>query len=262
MKGSNERKDPVLGVVLVDSDHYEAKTGRFEPTDTMGLGSLPPGWFESPATWPVTTEFAVATGATAKALMHTGSEVVEEVVDGLRNALSYLGPRCDLIVTDCGFFWGARSAVPAAQRSTVLLSGIDLLDLVAARSDQPIGLLTFAENSALRMLENHPARERLRLVGLSDMPTWNILNNDDFVLSGELDIDGLREDLIRRVSEELRAGELTDVGSLVLECAVLPQFLDDLHQLTAVPKFDVATLATAALGHSWPSLRERDPPQG
>jgi hypothetical protein len=240
-EASGRRSDPTLGVVLLDCDHYTDRFGRFEPTDERGLGSLPAGFFESPATWPVSTVFAVAPGAQPNETIRGTLQATE----GLVESVGALAPHCDLIVADCGFFWAARAR--ARLSGTTLISGLDLLDLAGVMTSQPIGLLTFSEQDVRNLLADHPLYDRLRVVGLIDQPNWNALDDTAFGDSGKWTVAGLRDELLHVVAQELRDGAFKDAGVLVLECTCLPQFRADLRGLTTLPILDAASVAKMAL---------------
>jgi hypothetical protein len=237
------RANPTLGVVLLDCEHYTDKFGRFAPSDPQGLGTLPTGFFECPATWPVSTVYAVAPGAQPHATVSASLEATE----GLVQSVATLAPHCDLIVADCGFFWAARARAQARLSGTTLISGLDLLDLAGVMTSQPIGLLTFSEADVRTILAGHPLMDRIRVVGLIDQPNWSGLDDTAFAHSGKWTVDGLRRELIEVVERELRHGALQDAGVLVLECTCLPQFRAELRGLTTLPILDAAAVATMAL---------------
>ena len=56
-----------IGIVLLDYEHYTADSGDFDPSEDRGIGLMPPGFFESPASWPLPTSYVVARGATPRA---------------------------------------------------------------------------------------------------------------------------------------------------------------------------------------------------
>jgi hypothetical protein len=238
----NEGK-PRLGVVLLDCDHYTSSVGRFTPDDEKGLGSLPAGFFECPATWPVPTTFAVAPGATPSATI----EGQDRALEGLAMAAATLAPEVDLIITDCGFFWRARIKPDMGLPGATLISSLDLLDLAAVITSRPIGVLTYSEPNAKRLLAAHPQYERLRIVGLSDQPNWSVFSRRDFARNQQWTMDGIRSELRQVVGDELRSGRLKDIGVVVLECTCFPQFRADLRNITALPILDAASLATLAV---------------
>jgi hypothetical protein len=235
---------PTLGIVLLDCDHYEDNFGHFEPKDQRGLGCLPPGFFECPATWPMSTVYAVASGAPPQATI--GADV--EATEGLIESVALLAPRCDLIIADCGFFYAARAKAQARLSGTTLISGLDLLDLAGIMTAGPIGLITYSESDVRHLLAEHPLYGRIRIVGLIDHPNWKGLDDTAFASSGKWTVGGLRDELLDVVDRELRHGALRDAGVLVLECTCLPQFRVDLRRLTSLPILDVAAAATMALG--------------
>jgi hypothetical protein len=234
---------PRLGVVLLDCRHYQAPYGRFEPSDQTGLGTLNAGFYECPATWPVPTSFAVAEGATPSATI----EGEDRAVTGLLGALARLAPETDLIVTDCGFFWRARTLPEVVLQGTTLVSSLDLLDLAARLAPGPIGVLTYSERSLKRLLAEHPLLGRLRIVGLSDQPQWSHFASEDFAVRPAWTREGIRDELLGLAAQELAGGRLRDAQVLVLECTCFPQFREDLRRLTSLPILDGATLARSAL---------------
>lgn len=237
-------KNATIGVVLLDSDHYTREAGRFGPSDEVGLGRLPRGFFECPASWSITTEFAVAEDASARAVI--GGE--RRALEGLERALTKLASKCDVVVANCGFFWAARKSMPSDLPAFILLSGLDFLDMAALSNGEPIGILTYSERDAYRLLRDHPLVERLRIVGVDDLEGWSHLIRDDYATVGDWGVDQLRTELTKRVSQEFRGGKLHDVGSVIIECTAMPQFLADLHELISVPMFDIATFATNLVG--------------
>jgi hypothetical protein len=231
-----------LGIVLLDCDHYVGQFGRFSPSDQRGLGCMPPGFFECPATWPVNTAYAVASGAKTLATLRGEKQAIE----GLVRAIAMLEGSSDLIITDCGFFWTARLHAQEIV-GTVLLSSLDLLDLAALLTPDPIGVLTFDAERAQLLLANHPAFHRLRIVGVNKKPSWRALESDNWVEMGGWTIDALRRDFVDVVEPQVRDGLLKDAGVIVLECTVFPQFRDALRRITQLPVLDAASMAKGIL---------------
>jgi hypothetical protein len=235
---------PRLGIVLLDLPHLSGSTGSFVPADGAGLGTLPRGALECPATWPIPTEYEVARGATAEATLR-GERAAAE---GVRDAIAALQGRCDLIIGDCGFFWGARRHVDIESHVPVLLSVLDILDQVTASTDAPIGVLAFSRELLERMLDSHPARDRLRIVGLSDQPSWSRLEEEEYGLKQGWTTADLEAELDAVMAQSLGSrGALDDAGALLLECTLTPQFRATIRAGTALPLYDVAHLALAVL---------------
>ncbi len=234
---------PVLGVVLLDLPHYAGRSGAFTPAEEVGLGNLPRGFFECPATWPLPTAYEVAEGADIAATL-SGAEVAKR---GVATAVQRLAGECDLVIGDCGFFWVARERVRGTTGS-VILSGLDLLPLAASLTRRPIGVLTFSVDALGPMLAGSPFAHRLRVLGLAAEPTWSRLAVDDYGTDEGWTRDALETELLDRVATEVREGGLLHgVGALVLECTVMPQFAAALSTLTRLPILDLATLATGLL---------------
>lgn len=234
-----------LGVVLLDLPHYTAPfIGECDPGDESGIGSLPRGFFECPASWPVPTAFAVASGASAENTL--GAKPV--VGRGLAGALERLHGHCDLAVTDCGFFWAAKPAHDSRSRPPLLSSGLEFIGLAARMTQRPLGVLTFSAASLEPLLVGHPERDRLRVVGFNDLSEWAAFDCEDYATNGRWSRAGLRSQFLDRLSQELHGGSLEAVGALVIECSLMPQFRRDIRELTSLPVFDVRSIALAILG--------------
>ena len=98
------------------------------------------------------------------------------------------------------------------------------------------------------MLETHPLADRLRIVGLEDQPAWQALGAVDFAAQRGWSVASLRSELLSVLEREVADGLLADVGTLVIECSVIPQFRRDIRDVTRVPILDVAAAAQAVLG--------------
>lgn len=234
-----------LGVVLLDLPHYAAPfAGCCEPGDQAGLGSLPRGFFECPATWPVPTAFAVAPGASAEDTLGANAAVGK----GLLEALERLHGHCEVAITDCGFFWAALPALENVSEPPILSSGLELLGLAARVTKRPIGVLTFSAPALEPLLAGHPERDRLRIVGFNDLPQWAAFDCEDYATNGRWSLPELRREFLGRLSQELSGGRLARVGALVIECTLMPQFRHEIRQIMNLAVFDVGSCALAKLG--------------
>lgn len=243
-RGSPDDQRPVLGIVVLDLPQKTAEFGRFVPRDRRGLGSLPPGFFESPATWPFPTAYAVAKEAGAQATLRGE----EQAVAGVCAAVERLDPVADLIIGDCGFFWAAREAASARAQTPLLLSGLDLLPLAASVTARPVGVLTYSADHLEPMLAGHQLGDRLRILGFSHEPTWHKLSKEGYGSDPTWSATELRDEFAARVEQALSPEGLLDgIGALVVECTVIPQFRPVLRELTNVPIFDVAAEAVGLL---------------
>ena len=237
------RVDPRLGIVLLDLPHLKGDFGAFAPNDPIGLGTLPTGWFEAPSTWPFSTVYACAAGATAEATLAAEPASVSAVAA----AVGRLSDSADLIIGDCGFFWAASETAHRATTTPLLLSALNLLDFAAATTRKDIGVLTFSAQDLERLFSDHPLRGRLRIIGVSNQPNWAALRKDDYGLRRSWSHRALGVELLEVLIAALPDGSLADIGCLVLECTVMPQFRGVLRRATALPIFDVASTARALL---------------
>jgi len=228
----------------MDFEHYEGDFGCFDPSDQRGLGVLPPGWLECPATWPVPTCYAVAHGAGPNAILGRDTRALHGIIE----AIERLSGFADVITTDCGYFWAVRGAAGALPPAARVLFSLDLLPIAATLTERSIGVLTYSEEHAAHLLSKHPLRDRLTLVGLSHLPSWKAIGSDDFVEAGGWTNDSLRSEMLDLLSEESAYGRLRATGVLVIEVAVLPQFRDSIREVASLPVLDAATTAVGLLG--------------
>ena len=232
-----------LGVVLLSSAHYRATSGSFEPTDGRGLGELPPGWYESPRTWPVPTEYIVPANASAESVLRGERSAMRSFA----TAAERIRDRVDLTIADCGFYWAARRYPGVLDRAGRVLFSLDLLPVACGMAPGHVVVLTYSAVHAERLLADHPLRHRVRLVGLADLPTWKRIRPDDFVQRGVWTTAQLRTELCTTLRSFDRAGAFYDVAAVVLECSVLPQFRADIMRIVQAPIFDAGSIACDVL---------------
>ena len=224
-----------IGVVLLDYDHYSADRGDFEPSDAQGVGLLQPGFFESPASWPLPTSYIVARGATASATV-AGEAVARQAFAACARELR---ERCSVVVADCGFMWAARRDADIELPSGVVTSGLELIPHAAQLVSGPVGVLTYSKPDLERLLADYPLAERLRLGELQRLPGWDIFINPD--PTDGLDMGRVGDALVEYLRGQLTDGDLVDVEALVLECTVLPQLRPRLREVTSLPILDAMT---------------------
>jgi hypothetical protein len=234
-----------LGIVLLSSAHYRATWGSFEPTDERGLGELPCGWYESPRTWPVPTEYVVPTGAGAESVLSGERSAMESFAV----AAERIRDRVDLTIADCGFYWASRRYPGLLDRAGRVLFSLDLLPVACGMGPGQVVVLTYSGEHAERLLADHPLRHRMGLVGLADLPTWNRIRPDDFVQRGGWTTAQLRTELCATLRSLDQAGAFGDVAAVVLECSVLPQFRSDIARITHAPVLDAGSIACDLLAH-------------
>lgn len=233
--GSDAR--PRLGIICLDLDYYVDDFGLFEPEDLFGLGHLPIGFFESPSTWPIPTAYAVARGAGADATVAGDSSAGA----GLAAAAERLADVSTVILPDCGFLWQYRAQLRDLPSLPPVVFAMDLLDLAGGAAPGPIGVLTWSETAAERLLADHPLNDRLRIVGLNQNENWKVFGEKGWTF------EGMRSELLETVDREVTVGRFADTGTIVLECTALPQFHQDIQSTSRRPVFDAATIALGLL---------------
>ena len=236
-------RQPILGVACLENDHLNADYGRFEPSDQAGIGLDEPGSFGSPASWPVTTVYAVAKGGGPVAAV-SGAD---EAASGVANAVHKLVPETDFIIADCGLFWSGWKYLRGQTETPVMLSGLDLLDLALGMSTAPVGILTHSEPATVKMLADHPKRNRMSILGFNDLKSWKATETPDYVAKGGWSEESLKSEFLERLGPELKFGKLQDVRSIVIECTRMPKWRADIRKLTSVPIFDIKSFTQAAL---------------
>jgi hypothetical protein len=231
---------PRLGLILLDQEHARSGTSGSPPAGD----ALPPWSYTSPDAWSVPWTAAVAEGARSAAALAAEPAAVEAVARAARR----VAPEADLLVGNCGFFWAARERVRTATRTPTLLSSLDMLDLALGATAGDVGVITFSEPALERLLEHHPARSRLRLLGLAELPQWSVLAHDDYMTRDGWSVEGLGRELCDHVTRALKPnGGLAEARLLVLECTVLPYYRPALRKMTSLPVVDVKTIAEALL---------------
>lgn len=232
-----------LGVILCDLDSYAVDDLDCVVPGAPAISDNPVGFFENPDSWPgIPVSYAVARGARVEQLV-TGDPVAIDAFWRARERLAH----CSLVITDCGFFYYARQA--GLPTGNTLTSSLDLLPVAATLTNGKIGVLTVSAPLATRMLAADELFPRLTIVGLEDQPGWNGILTNDHAYGNGWDLDTLRAGVEAVLERECApGGRLANIGALVLECTLLPEFRREIAQYTAAPILDIASFAVSALG--------------
>ncbi|AEF88678.1 hypothetical protein DelCs14_1646 [Delftia sp. Cs1-4] len=233
-----------LGVVILEYDGAVETLDLPDPFNAPIPPGIMPGLFQRRDFWPVPTAFAVARGA-----IGGGDAILEgkpEAIAGIAAAVGRLAPHCDLIVGGSGYMYAARNAVRSDKPA--LLSGVQFLSNALETSSKPVGILTYDAPSTHKMLADHPEYDRLRIVGIGELPGWATFRRKDALLSQPVTTEQIRSELIEMCLEERRTGAFKDIGSLVLECTALPQFRTDLVAALRLPVWDIAAVVRSMIG--------------
>jgi hypothetical protein len=240
--------DPdVVGVVLLDSEHYTETLDWEDPYSWVPPVGLGTGFLSHPAYWSRPALFAVARGATAEAAEARRPEAIAGVVDAVRR----LDGRCRMIVGTCGHFVDAWPALDPPPRTPTVLSALDVLGDALRWSRRDVLVLTMATESGRRSLAGTPGASRVRVVGMDGAGDWEEMDRPDWVHHRRWSEAGLEAGL-REVLERERVpdGALDDIGCVLLACTILPQFTAVIREYTGAPIVHVGGLAEALLSTS------------
>lgn len=235
-----------LGIIALDTPYMSRAAADPSGEDARDpFGTAPPeGFLSNAASWPMPVLFDIATGATSEATLEADSSVEGAVQDAV-GRLEQRG--CALIISNCGFFFHAQRAAGRDASTPVMLSSLNLLDTVLGMTRAPVGVLTYSGEQCRRLLAEHEALDRLRIVGYDHLPTWAQLNDPDWPAHGQVSVRALGEEFLTTTEQELRGGSLRDAAVLVLECTVMPQFRPSLRAITKRPIVDVRSFALSLL---------------
>lgn len=233
-----------LGIVVLDSEHYQETLEWDDPTSWSPPPGLGPGFLSHPAYWPFPVMFAVARGATSEAAAERRPEAVRGVVDAVRR----LDGRCRMIVGTCGHFSDAWPALEPRPQTPTVLSALDALDDALRWSRRDVAVLTMTTASGTRAMAGVPGGTRVRVVGMDGAGDWTEMDRPDWVTHRTWSEAGLEQGLRRVLERESRAGgKLEGVGCVLLVCTILPQFAGVIHQYTDAPVVHVGNLVSTFL---------------
>ena len=234
---------PQLGVILCDLDSYPVDYVECLTPDAPGISDNPVGFFENPASWQgLPVAYAVARGARVEPLVNGEPEAIEAFW-----AASEKLAHCPLVITDCGFFFYARKDM--RQTANVITSGLDLLPIASVLTSKDIGILTVSEPLATKLVGDHVLSSRIVIAGMEGESGWAAMLTNDHALGNGWDQALLKEGVAAVAKREFGpAGRFENVGVLVLECTLLPEFRQEIQKYTSVPILDVASFALNALG--------------
>jgi len=237
----------VLGVVLLDAEHYVETLDWDDPTAWRPPAGLGPGFLSHPAYWSLPAVFAVARGATSEAAAERRPEAIRGVVEAVRR----LEGRCRMIVGTCGHFVDAWPALDPRPRTPTILSALDVLPSALHWSGRDVLVLTMTTESGRSSLATAPGSSRVRVLGMDGAGDWERVDRPDWVTHREWTEQGLEQGLREVLARERGAGgALDDVGCVLLMCTILPQFTAVIRQYTDAPIVHVGNLVEALLSAS------------
>jgi hypothetical protein len=234
-------KQPVLGIIALDVDDATEESS----TELAQREAVTPWVIDDPSSWTVPFVKAIAHGANPA----DNKIPTPEAADGIVNAAERLDRRTQMIIGDCGYMWASSRHLRGVTATPTLTSGLDLLDLALGMTNRPVGVITWAVEPLVPLLRDHPGWERLRLVGLNDLPTWRrSVSLDDYMKPDGWTLDTLDAEFRNRLAEAFAdGGAFADVGLLVVECTCVANFRSTIRSLTPLPVLDIVSFTTAAL---------------
>ncbi|SEK13467.1 aspartate/glutamate racemase family protein [Paraburkholderia diazotrophica] len=236
-RANSSAKRPLLGVIKLDDG---------DASEAANEGPVMPFAVDDPAYWTVPLCKTIAKGADAAA----NKVPTPEAARGILEAAQRLDGHTDMIIGGCGYMWASRKHLYEQTSTPVLTSALEFLDLALRMTKLPVGIITWDAVPLMPLLKEYPGIERLRFVTIRDLPDFQ-----KWVLDpcGEQAPCGWsKERIAQQLSDRLsgafgRDGVFNDVGVLVLECTLMPDFRDTIRALTAIPILDLLSFAKAAL---------------
>jgi hypothetical protein len=238
------RPQQILGVILLEAEHSVETIDLADPFGWRPPAGLGDGFLGHPGAWPVPTLFAVANGATGR----SSAQCAPEALRGVAEAVERLDGRCDVIAGGCGYFGAAWSAIGTPPATPTVLSALDYLDAALSATSRDVAVLSMNGQAARDFLGGRPDAGRCRVIGLDDAGHWPLIARPDWVTDPQWTLKGLEQGL-REVltAAAVPGGALDDVGALLLECTVLPQFHSVVREYTRAPIYDVAAMVRQLL---------------
>ncbi len=245
--GAGSPGSDVLGVVLLDAEHYVETVDWEDPTAWVAPAGLGPGFLSHPAYWSLPVVYAVARGATSEAAAERRPEAVRGVVEAVRR----LDGRCRMIVGTCGHFADAWGELDPRPGTPTILSALDVLEDALRWSRRDVLVLTMTTASGRRSIADTPQPTRVRVLGMDGAGDWSRIDRPDWVTRRDWSEDGLEAGLREVLDRESGAGgALEEVGCVLLVCTVLPQFTAVVREYTDAPVVHVGSLVETVLSAS------------
>ncbi|WP_028215500.1 hypothetical protein [Paraburkholderia mimosarum] len=229
---------PLLGIIQLDCDDATSDSS----VDIAARGAAMPFWVGDPSFWKMPFQNRVAEGADPAA----NKIPTPEAVRGIGKAAGELDGKVQLIIGNCGYMWASRESLYGNTATATITSALEFVDLALKITNRPIGIITWDANALMPLLRDYPGRERLRFLTVGDLPEW------EKSLTYQKAVGWSKDQMAKEFAERLGRsfndnGVFEDVGILVLECTLVPDFRHVIRQMTALPILDLLTFARTAL---------------
>ncbi|TCK94644.1 hypothetical protein [Paraburkholderia sp. BL9I2N2] len=231
----------LLGVIKLDRDDVSKKS-----SETAERETVMPFMVDDPACWSLPICKTVAKGANAVA----NKVPTPAAARGILEAARRLDGCTNLIIGGCGYMWASRKHLYGQTSTPVLTSALEFVDLALRMTKLPVGIITWDAVPLVPLLKDQPGFERLRFVSIRDLPDCANWVLDPCAL--EQPCGWRKERMAQQLAERLaeafgKDGVFHDVGILVLECTLLPDFRKTIRSVTPIPVLDLLHFAKAAL---------------
>jgi hypothetical protein len=226
------------------TDRSAPRIGVIDPFSWRPPAGLSAGFFGHPDCWPQQVLFAVAEGATGA----TSAACTPEALAGVVAAVRRLEGRCDLIVGGCGYFGAAWPLLTPAPATPTVLSALDLLDSALLSTSKNVAILSMSRSAATDFVADRADVDRIRVVGFDGVTDWPKFAHADWAIAPRWSLDGLEAGVRQVMAGATQpGGPLADVGAVLLECTVLPQFRSVLREYTAAPIIELRSFVDQLL---------------
>jgi hypothetical protein len=232
-------KQPILGIMLDEDDATEESS-----TELLERDAVMPWVIEDPSFWSVPFRRTIAKGADAVA----NKVPTPDAAHGILDAANRLDGETQLILGNCGYMWASRNHVRGTTATPTMTSGLDLLELALQMTNRPVGVITWDEVPLEPLLRDHPGWDRIRLLGLCDLPDWKkSVRFNDYMKPGGWTLDRMADQFAERLADSLaEGGVFEDVGILVVECTCVANFRSAVRSVTSLAVLDIVHFAEGA----------------
>lgn len=218
-------------------------------------GPFVPGDVGNATTYDYPVIFRTVPGATSRRVFDSDPKLTPYIIDAARE-LEAQGVKG--ITSDCGFLLNYQDAVTASVSVPVFLSSLLQLPFVASLLNPSQGIAIVAANGKsltpkLLSRAGYSGQNPLILKGLDDQPIFG-----GTVTGGCLELNTeLLEQEVVQIATKLKFNN-PNLGSILLECSMLPPYSAAVQKATQLPVFDFITMINFFSGCTYQKPRNFD----
>ncbi|WP_429568853.1 hypothetical protein [Paraburkholderia sp. JPY419] len=151
-----------------------------------------------------------------------------------------------LIIGNCGYMWASRQSLYGNTATASITSALEFLDLALKMTNRPIGIITWDAKALVPLLRDCSGAERFRFLTVGDLLEWEKASAYRELVGWSK--EQMAQELAARLREAFGVnGVFNDVGVLVIECTLVPDFRPRIREITTLPILDLLTFARTAL---------------